>query len=135
MKDERRLESEAQRQAAEWVRGLPDEDVPSLAWRSALNESVRVEAERRARKRFRLALLRPALGLAAAASLAFVLFAPRPVPRSAPVGSRLEAGLIALHEDSVRTADIVGAGVRPYEASPVSSLDTDPLVDLDAGAL
>jgi len=135
MKDERRLDSEAQRQAAEWVRGLPEEDVPSLAWRSALNESVRVEAERRARKRWRLTLLRPALGLAMAASLAIVLFAPRPAPKSAPVGSRLEAGLIALHEDSVRTADIVGAGVRPYETSSSASFNTDPLVDLDAGAM
>jgi len=135
MKDERRLESDAQRQAAEWVRGLPEDDVPSLAWRSALNESVRVEAEHRTRRRWRLTLLRPALGLAAAASLALVLFAPRPTPKSAPVGSRLEAGLIALHEDSVRTADIVGAGVRPYEVPASASLDTDPLVDLDAGAL
>jgi hypothetical protein len=135
MKDERRLESEAQRQAAEWVREMPDEDVPSLAWRSALNESIRVEAERKARKRWRLALLRPAFGLAAAASLAFVLFAPRPVPTSAPVGSRLEAGLIALHEDSVRTAEIVGAGVRPFEAPTSAALQPDPLIDLDAGAL
>lgn len=135
MKDERRLESESQRQAAEWVRALPDEDVPSLAWRSALNESVRGEADRRARKRWRLTLLRPALGLAAAASLALVLFVPRPSPKPAPVGSRLEAGLIALHEDSVRTADIVGSGVRPYEEPSAASLGPDPLVDLDAGAL
>lgn len=135
MKDERRLESEAQRQVAEWVRGLPEEDVPSLAWRSALNESVRVEAERKARKRWRLTLLRPAFGLAAAASLALVLFVPRPVPKSVPVGSRLEASLIALHEDSVRTAEIVGAGVRPFEAPTAASIETDPLIDLDAGAL
>jgi hypothetical protein len=135
MKDERRLESEAQRQAAEWVRALPLEDVPSLAWRSALNESVRVEAERKAKRRWRLTLLRPALGLAATASLALVLFAPHPAPKSAPTASRLEAGLLALHEDSVRTAEIVGAGVRPFEAPTAASLQPDPLIDLDAGAL
>ncbi|RYG22427.1 hypothetical protein EON82_17110 [bacterium] len=135
MKDERRLDSEAQRQAAEWVRALPQDDVPSLAWRSALNESIRAEAERKARKRWRFTLLRPTLGLAAAASLALVLFAPRSTPKSVPVASRLEASLLALHEESVRTADIVGTGVRPSEAPSAAVIDTDSLIDLEAGAL
>lgn len=134
MKDDRRLDSDSQRQASDWVRGLPKEEEPNLSWRAALNESVRQEAERRARKRWRWMIVSPSLGLAATAALAVVLILPHG-PKPAPVGSRLEAGLIALHQDSDRTADIVGTGLRPSEATASASFGADPLQDLDAGAL
>lgn len=133
MNDER-LESGAQRQAAEWVRALPAED-PSLLWRSGLNERVRAEADRRTRVRRRWLFASPAAGLAAAAALALVVFAPRAALRPAPKANRVEAGLIALHEETVRTDDIVGSGLRPSEAPPSPAGYVDPLDDLDAGVL
>lgn len=132
MKDDR-LSSESQRQAAEWVRELLEEEAPSMVWRANLNESLRAEAAKRARNRWRWAVARPALGLATAAALALVVLFPRPAP--APPKGRLEANLVAMYEDSAQTADIVGAGLRPSEATATTIPDVDPLVDLDAGAL
>ena len=135
MNDER-LRSDAQRQAAEWVKGLPEE-TPGMAWRAALNEKVREEAGRRARRRWSWTLARPALGLMAAAALAVVVYVPRGVaPAPTPQSGRLEAGLVALHDESVRTDDIVGTGLRPSEEAPTGMTSArDPLDDLDAGAL
>lgn len=136
MKDDRRLDSDSQRQAADWVRGLPKEEEPSLSWRAALNESVRQEAARRARRRWRWTVLSPSLGLAATAALAVaLLIMPHNVRRETPAGSRLEAGLISLYQDSVRTADVVGVGLRPSEAPASDSFGLDPMQDLDTGAL
>ena len=132
MNDER-LRAEGQRQAAEWVREL-SEETPSLAWRAALNDRVRAEAAIRERKRWRWTLARPALGFAAAAGLAAVLILPRSAPTAVPKpAARLEASLVALHEQSVETADIVGSGLAPAE-SPASAATrpVDPLDDLEA---
>lgn len=134
MNDER-LTSDAQRQAAEWVRGLPEE-TPGMAWRAALNERVRAEADRRARRRWNWTLARPALGLVAAAALALVVVMPRGAAPIAPKKGRLEAGLVALHDESVQTDDIVGTGLRPTEEVPTGlTAPHDPLNDLDAGVL
>lgn len=133
MNDER-LAGEGQRQAAEWVRALPEE-TPGMAWRSALNEKVRAEADARARRRWRWTLARPALGLALAASLAVVVLVPRaPLAASpaAPNADRLEANLVALHDQSVATADVVGAGLSPDEATASPVRARDPLEDLEA---
>lgn len=134
MNDER-LHGEGQRQAAEWVRALPEE-TPSLAWRSALNERVRAEAASRARGRWRWNVARPALGLALAAAFAVVVFVPRPAAIVAPPKSKggLEASLVALHERSVETADVVGTGLAPSEvpASTATERVRDPLEDLEA---
>ena len=129
--DSRNLDGEAGRQAAEWVRALPEDEAPSLAWRAALNEGLRAEAARRERRRFRWAVLRPTLGLATAAAFAAVVFAPRPTSQAAPIGGHIEAGLIALHQEAVRTDDIVGTGVRPAEAPAAPSFRADPLDDLE----
>ena len=132
MKGEPTLDSDAQRQAAEWVRALPEDEAPSLAWRATLNEGLRAEAARRERSRGRWSVLRPVLGFAMAASLAAILFVPRPTPRVVPVGSHLEAGLFALHQDADRTDDIVGTGLRPSEAPSAPSLAPDLTDDLEA---
>ena len=131
MNDER-LGSERQRQAAEWVRGLPEE-TPGMAWRAGLNERVRTEAALRARRRWRWTLARPAMGLGLAAAVALVVFVPRAPLRAAPVPGRLEASLVAMHDRSVETADVVGAGLNPEEAPSAASRTTnDPLDDLEA---
>lgn len=127
-----RLATESQRQAAEWVRGLPEE-TPGMAWRAALNEKVRAEAETRVRRRWRWTLARPALGLALAATLAVVVLVPRaPLAAPAPEKGRVEANLVALHDESEATADVVGTGLNPDEAiaSPVRA--RDPQDDLEA---
>lgn len=131
-----RLNSEAQRQVAEWVRELPKEE-PSLVWRAALNEGIRAETAKRERNRWRWAIARPVLGLATTAALAAILFVPRPsTPRTAPpAAGRLEASLVALHEQSIQTDEIVGAGLRPTEVSTAPSFEPDPLDDLDVGVL
>lgn len=130
MNDER-LHGEGQSQVAEWVRGLPEE-TPSMAWRATLNEKVRAEAQTRARARWRWSLARPALGLATAAALAFVVLVPRPALRTAPAKGHLEASLVALHEQSVETADIVGIGLGASETPVSTSRVADPLEDLEA---
>ena len=126
------MSEESGRQAAEWVRALPEE-TPSLAWRAALNEKVRAEAERRAKRRRRWSFATPAIGLATAL-LAFAVLLPRPAAAPHPSG-RLEAGLLALHQETVETADSVGSGLRPSEAPTTVVLAHDPLDDLDAGVL
>lgn len=131
---EERLDSEAQKQAAEWVRALPADDEPDLSWRSALNDRIRMEADRRARKRRVWTLARPAFGLALAASLAAALMImPRP-HRDPGAGSRLEAGLIALHKETVQVDDAVGTGLRPLEV-PESKSGADTLDEADLGVL
>ena len=131
MNDER-LHGDGQRIAAEWVRGLPEE-TPSMTWRAALNEKVLAESARRNRIQRRWSLARPVLGFALASCLAFVLLAPRPSvalpPKSA---SRIEEGLVALHEQSVETADIVGSGLAPVEGPVSVAPVADPLDDLEA---
>ena len=131
MNDER-LNGEGQRRAAEWVRALPEE-IPSMAWRAALNERVLAESSRRAKVRWRWTLARPALGFALASALALVLFVPRASVVATPKpASRIEEGLVALHEQSVETADIVGSGLAPVDGPvKVVPLD-DPLEDLEA---
>ncbi len=131
MNDER-LASENQRQAAEWVRGLPEE-TPGMAWRAGLNEKVRAEAALRARRRWRWTVARPAMGLALAGALALVVFVPRaPLRPAAPEKGRLEASLVAMHDQSVETADIVGTGLNPDEAPATAPRTTDdPLDDLE----
>ena len=127
-----RLGGEGQRQAAEWVRGLPEE-TPSMAWRAALNEKVRAEAAHRTRVRRRWTFARPVFGLALASALALVLFMPHPTAIATPKpSSRIEEGLVALHEESVETADIVGSGLAPSEGPIKTAPVVDPLDDLEA---
>ena len=135
MNGDSKLESDAQRQAAAWVRELAEDETPSLAWRSALNERIRVEAERRARRRWRWTVLSPSLGLATAAAIAAVAFVSHPQPAATPTGSRLEASLFALHQETGRVDDAVGTGVRPFDAPAAPTFSDAPLNDLDAGAL
>ena len=131
MNDER-LHGEGQRQAAEWVRALPEE-TPGMAWRSALNEKVLAEASRRDKARRRWTLVRPALGLALASALAVVVFVPRPSTVVTPKPtSRIEEGLVALHEQSVETADIVGSGLAPVDGPAKAASVVDPLDDLES---
>ena len=132
MNDER-LGSEGQRQAAEWVRGLPEE-TPSMTWRAALNEQIRAEATLRARRRWNWNLARPAMGLGLATVLAAVVFVPRtPVSTVDAKPKHLEASLVALHDRSVENADIVGTGLDPDEAPATASKTvSDPLDDLES---
>ncbi len=125
------LESGAQRQAAEWVRDLSPEE-PSLAWRSALNERVRAEAARRTRRRRTWLFASPFAGLATATAFALLVFMPtKPAKAPASVG-HVEANLVALYEESVRTDDIVGSGPRPWEAPATPDVPSDPALDLEA---
>lgn len=138
---DRRLEAESQRTVARLVAALPDE-APSMVWRSELNEALLgLTAKRNARRRF-LLIARPALALAAMSAFALVMFV-RP-GRVEPVTGRiqpaatstLEASLISLHQDDVRTMDVAGVGLDPNEpvaetASTASSGPDDSEADLE----
>ena len=132
-----RLQTPAQMALRQVVKALP-EDMPSLAWRSVLNERlVAATAARRARQRRWLFGGSSFAGLALAAGLAFVVFLPKhPVEPAANPNSgnvvrnsnnpvtapSLEDQLLASHNDSVTSQDVVGAGLTSQE---VQSSDDD----------
>jgi hypothetical protein len=122
-----RLNSAGQMAIRQVVKALPEE-MPSLAWRSALNERLAAStAARHARRRRWLFGGSSFAGLALAAGLALVVFMPRHVepsagPSTTPVASRggsqsgpLLDELLASHNDSVTSQDVVGAGLTSQE--------------------
>ena len=140
-----KLTSPGQQAMSRLVRGLPEE-LPSLSWRSGLNEALRAEAAKVARRKRFLWVARPAFGLSLACALAVVVFirplshgpadrVPPLTPPSFSTGS-LEASLIDFHSDSVRLSDVAGTGLNANEAtndvsgSSVSNGD-DPEADLE----
>jgi hypothetical protein len=125
-----KLNSEGMRAISEMVKGLPD-DVPSMSWRSQLNE--RILAEAKPKKAFDLHrwLLRPAIGLGLAAALALVVVF-RPIAPDT-TGSSVESLMIATHQDDVNYASVTGAGLSVDEMTEFSNPTpvADPLLDLD----
>jgi hypothetical protein len=112
------------------VRDLP-EDVPSMAWRSALNERILAEAPKPRRAIWGW-MLRPAVGLSVAAALAAVVIF-RPAP-SATEGVGIESVLIQMHQEETRLSGLTGAGMTVTEmrefANP-TPVELDPYLDLD----
>jgi hypothetical protein len=114
------LASEAQQMVMRTVRAMP-EDVPSMAWRGALNERL---AERAAHVRSRRRLwwvVSPSFGVLAAVAICFAVFMPshQPIQATPDVHSvsspTLEDQLFASHSDSVTTQDVVGSGLNSQE--------------------
>ncbi len=94
-----------------WVKELPD-DEPSLVWRSALNERLRAEVPHRRRPW----ILYPTWGVAAAGLLVLLVWTSRPQPvQNVPAGPSLEAVMVSVHRESVRSSEIAGAGMVPND--------------------
>jgi hypothetical protein len=83
-----------------------DDESPSLAWRSDLNETLRAESNRLQRRRRVVFWLRPAMGLAFAASLMGVVFL-RSVAES-PSSNSLEAKLVSEFRAVAASSEVAG---------------------------
>ncbi len=95
------LEDSNRSQVREWVQGLPDE-MPSLAWRSGLNEALQnLSQVQRPKRRLRWAWISAsAMSLVGAGALLFVLVRPHAEPSTDP-SSSIEAAIVASHMESV----------------------------------
>lgn len=113
------LDTPAQRAVRSAVAALP-EDTPSLAWRSELNERLRASAVQPKRARWSPFVWGPAFGLGVAGALSILMLNRAPIttrPTTPSQSAGVEAMLVSAHLESVRTADIVGTGITPEEAS------------------
>lgn len=112
------LASEAQQMVMRTVRAMP-EDVPSMAWRGALNARLAQKSARTRSRRRMWWVVSPSFGLVAAAAICFVVFMPthnaQPIPLPNPPVVSLEDQLFASHSDSVTTQDVVGSGLSSQE--------------------
>lgn len=117
------LESGAQVSVARCVSEL-EEETPTLAWRSELNE--RLLKVNRSRPRQRTLIWKTAFGLGLAACLAWVALTVRPMtPGPAavvtPTSSSLEAQLLEVHEEHVNLRLVAGSGLLNHvESEPVA---------------
>jgi len=94
------------------VKALP-EDMPSMAWRSSLNERLREVAPPTRRPKRRFAWL-GGVSLAGAAALAILMVnRPGEIKNHAVVNrdTGLEAAIIAAHEESVGAYEVTTAGM------------------------
>jgi hypothetical protein len=90
---------------SEVVSHLKDES-PSLSWRSNLNEVLRAESQKLQRRKRVFIWLRPAAGLAFAASLAGVVFLHSAADTAG--ANSLEAKLISEFRSAAATAEVAG---------------------------
>ena len=119
------------------IQSLP-EDVPSMEWRSQLNETLKVaNAKARQRRNFWL-VLSPSAGLLAAAAFAGVLFfhGPRPVAKasvpslSGAQSASLEQQLLTVHVDAATGRDVTGDGLNSLDAESSDSFSDTVSNDL-----
>jgi hypothetical protein len=112
---DRALVGRGQQAIREIVQALP-EDVPSLEWRSHLNE--RLIATSQERRRVRPSWLwRPAAGLAVAGALAAVVLWKAPEDPAFAADFGIEASLLHAHREVSIHSDVAGVGLRSYEST------------------
>ncbi len=100
------------------VQSLPD-DVPSMAWRSALNEKLLAASPRRRPSVWRWPSL---IALGAAAALTSIFFLSRPPEILAPEQSMgPEAMLVAEHRESVAALEVSSVGLGMEESKSVAT--------------
>lgn len=120
------LEANAQKTVASLVSELEDE-TPTLAWRSELNEKLlKID---RSRPRQQTLIWKTAFGLGLAACLAWVALTVRPLPTGpaavvSPTSQSLEAQLLEVHEQHVNVRLVAGSGLLNHvesEPAPAQS--------------
>lgn len=122
------LLSGSQQTVARLVHALPEE-MPSMVWRSSLNEAVLKEAGRIKRRRRIVWFGSPVLGFGLACALAAVVMIRPMSTRTAGedmvavtfTGSSVEASLFDVHRDDVRALDLDGPGLAAAEGASVPS--------------
>lgn len=116
------------------VQGLP-EDLPSMAWRSGLNESLK-QLSQRSKPKSRLGwrwISASAVSLVGAGALLFMLMKPHVGPPPSGPNSSVEAALVASHIESVSAIES-GAAITPRPTA--NSLDgNSPWNEADIEAL
>ena len=89
-----------------------------MAWRSGLNEQLRLVVERKKRRtRFLRWTLSPAVGLGLATALMVVLNTPRHSATGGTVASSFESMIVAEHEQSVNVAQVSWVDRHTVEAA------------------
>jgi len=127
-----KLESSASQLMGRLVQDLP-EDVPSMAWRSQLNERLLAEANVKPRKSVWNWMLKPALGVSMATALALVVIV-KFQPAEAPTAGGLESELLAAHQAESRLANVTGVGLSVGEIDSYANptpLDSEIAFELD----
>jgi hypothetical protein len=110
---DQKLNTPGQQAVREVVRSLPEETV-SLAWRSSLNEELLKMAK--PRRPWYTLMWRPAVALAFAGALATVALLR--TPEVAPNRDvRMEAALLAAHEQATALTEVTGSGLTPVEVA------------------
>lgn len=116
---DRALANKESLKIAKVVQGIPDE-VPSMAWRSALNEQIIAAADRKKHRRFWARIWMPAAGVgttaAIAVSMVVLLLGPGP-GNGADEGATLEASMVTAHRDDVRFNELAGPGLSQADAN------------------
>lgn len=113
------LESEGPQAIRKIVRALPD-DVPSMRWRSSLNEKILAIGPIKKRLSSAAIAFRACAGVGLACALAFGLFLVQSKPATGKVNVNPEAqglarALIFEHRDSVDVSEIAGPGITGNE--------------------
>ncbi|MFZ4507493.1 MAG: hypothetical protein ACOYON_07330 [Fimbriimonas sp.] len=121
-----------QQSVRSWVQSIP-EDVPSMAWRSELNEKLLAMATQNAKKSWQSLVWRPALGLVMAGALAAILLI-HPNSAATPKESSLEAHLLEQYRVERASAELVNysssemsVNTLPKFESEVSEADLESL--------
>jgi hypothetical protein len=112
-----RLQAEDQQRVRQTVRALAEE-VPSMAWRSALNERIYAEANKRRSRQRLWWIFTPSIGVAVAGALALVVFFKVPTRTARPelppavMASSLEDSLVGIAADNAISDDVTGSGLH-----------------------
>ena len=117
-----------------WIRdmvGSLPEDVPSMTWRSDLNERIRAEVVRLRRRRTLRFVLAPSLTCALSACVALVVW----VGNSSPVlphhQDGIEAALVATHQQGVTQVADAGLTFTETESYADSIPNRETWTDSD----
>ena len=131
---DRQLAAPGQIEIARLVRELP-EDMPSMAWRSDLNEKLRMEAGKIRRKRTLTNwVFRPALGLGVASLAAIMMFSANLQPVSAPHASKsadVADAIVRTYSDDLQNREVTYTPVSLETTQPSISQEssTDPYAE------
>lgn len=129
---DRELNSPIQMEVARLVRELPEE-VPSMAWRSSLNDKIRLQAAQVRRKKMVINwVFRPALGLGLASVAALMMFTHTAPPASRPDKSAEVAdAIVRTYSDELQNREVTYTPVSleaPQPPAP-SENSADPYAE------
>lgn len=129
---DQQLYSPSQIEVARLVRELPD-DVPSMAWRSGLNEKLRLEASKiRKRQMVTNWLFRPALGLGLASVAALCMLGlPRPVHQGPARSAEVADEIVRTYSEDVQNREVIYAPLSAEAAQQTGSQEStsDPYAE------